>query len=255
MNLERYLLVVLLSASPAIPAMSQPAVEKVASTSGPADEKSRQAASFNAAIAQAYIETGAPNVFGSTALRVARTPLDWRWKKVAAATPFETAVWADITRALQDRAGAERLAAVNGWVNENVRFKDDSRHHAGGDHWSEAGETLRSGLGDCEDYAIVKMQILRATGVPASDLFLVITRDLVRRADHAVLLVRLGGSFFVLDNGTDKVLDAAVVRDYRPIYSFSGDRIWVHGYRKTTKFAAVGGVARSSSGPTGHSAY
>ena len=35
-----------------------------------------------------------------------------------------------------------------------------------------------------------------------------IVKDLVRRADHAVLVVRAGGHMYVLDNGTDRLLDA-----------------------------------------------
>ncbi len=166
---------------------------------------------FNAAIARPYAMMDAPHVFGSTALRVSRTPLDWRWQQVVAAPSLEVAHWSGVSQKLEGMVGVEKLSAANIWVNENIRFADDSRAHATPDHWSTVDETLRRGEGDCEDYAIAKMHILRAAGVPASDLFLVITRDLVRRADHALLLVRVGGRFLVLDNSTDKILDAADV--------------------------------------------
>ena len=208
---------------------------------------SMSTAGFNAAIARPYAMMDAPHVFGSTALRVARTPLDWRWQQVVAAPALESALWSGVAQKLEGMVGVEKLSTVNIWVNENIRFSDDTRSHATPDHWSTVDETLRRGEGDCEDYAIAKMHILRAAGVPASDLFLVITRDLVRRADHALLLVRVGGRFIVLDNSTDKILDAADVRDYRPIYSFREGEAWIHGYRNTTQIAAASSAPRPAS--------
>jgi predicted transglutaminase-like cysteine proteinase len=98
------------------------------------------------------------------------------------------------------------------------------------DHWATAAESLRRGQGDCEDYAIAKMEILRAAGVPARDLNLVIVRDLVRRQDHAVLAVRTDDGFVILDSSTDRVMFAADVRDYRPIMTFNSQGAWIHGY-------------------------
>ena len=43
------------------------------------------------------------------------------------------------------------------------------------------------------------------------DLYLVVLKDLSRRADHAVLVVRAAGRFLVLDNGTDRIVDSADV--------------------------------------------
>jgi predicted transglutaminase-like cysteine proteinase len=61
-------------------------------------------------------------------------------------------------------------------------------------------------------------------------MFLVIARDLVRRADHALLVVRVDDEFLVLDNETDQILNADDVADYRPIMTYSGNRKWLHGY-------------------------
>jgi transglutaminase-like putative cysteine protease len=97
--------------------------------------------------------------------------------------------------------------------------------------WEAADETLRSGRGDCEDYAIAKLQLLRRAGVADRDLYLTIVKDLVRRADHAVLVVRSGGHMYVLDNGTDAVLDSESIADYRPVLTFATTGAWTHGYR------------------------
>ena len=75
--------------------------------------------------------------------------------------------------------------------------------------------------GDCEDIALTKMQLLAAMGVSRDDMFLTIARDTIRRADHALLIVRIDGRFVVLDNTTDTVLDGAYAHDYLPVLRFA----------------------------------
>ena len=167
----------------------------------------------------------APDLFGTKAIRIGSTRLDSKWKSVSRASAGSQT----ITRiAHVDRA--EQLRQVNSAVNHRITFAEDSRTYGQADHWAGAQESLRRGRGDCEDYAIAKMQLLRAAGVPARDLHLVIVRDLVRRQDHAVLAVRDGDGFAILDSNTDKVLRAEQVADYRPIMTFSSEGSWIHGY-------------------------
>lgn len=174
--------------------------------------------------------SGRPDVFGSVALVVGRTPLDQRWRKVArqrvGGTPARYAA------SLRRQAALDRVEAVNRYVNRRVRFVDDSRQYGRDDLWVAASDTLRRGRGDCEDYAIAKLQMLRAAGLADRDLYLVIAKDLVRRSDHAVLVVRAGGRMLVLDNGTDRILDADEAGDYRPVLTYSANGAWTHGYRR-----------------------
>lgn len=193
--------------------------------------------------------TGKPDLFGSVALRIKRTPLDHRWNKVAR-SPLTGSAHA-ASRALRHLDAADRVEAINRYVNSRVTFTDDSRQFGQADLWSAAATTLQSGRGDCEDYAVAKMQMLRAAGIPSKDIFLVIVRDLVRRADHAVLVVHSGGRNLVLDNSTDTVLDADGIRDYRPIFTFASTGSWTHGYRRQRKPSiewAAASVPSTSSG-------
>ena len=173
--------------------------------------------------------SGRPDVFGSVALRVSRTPLDARWHSVEYGRPSGAA--AHFSAGLTSVSPVEQLKAVNRYVNRRVEFEDDQRHFGKPDVWSSANETFRSGRGDCEDYAIAKYQMLRAAGFSSRDLYLVIVRDLVRRADHAVLVARAAGHMFVLDNGSDEVLDSETISDYRPVLTFASSGEWTHGYR------------------------
>ena len=175
------------------------------------------------------VHSGRPDVFGSVALRVDHTPLDARWHAVEHAAVTGSA--AKFAESFKRAAPLKQLEAVNWYVNGRVQFEDDWRHFGRADVWSSANETLRSGRGDCEDYAIAKMQMLRAAGFPEHDLYLVVLRDLVRRADHAVLVARAAGRMVVLDNGTDELVDTDKVSDYRPMLTFASYGEWTHGYR------------------------
>jgi predicted transglutaminase-like cysteine proteinase len=199
-------------------------------------------------LARAAVATGRPDVFGSVALPVEATPLDHRWQAVAhRPADGSTTRWA---AALRDRPEAERIDAINRFVNSRIAFQDDSRQFGRADVWQSAGEALRRGRGDCEDYAIAKLQLLRSAGLSPRDLYLVIARDLVRRSDHAVLAVHSGGRLWILDNGTDQVTDSADIRDYRPVFTYAAGRRWTHGYRRSDEapvvWAAASTPARSA---------
>jgi predicted transglutaminase-like cysteine proteinase len=175
------------------------------------------------------VASGRPDIFGTVALRVGHTSLDARWHQIEHSTVSGTA--AKFALAQRDKGAVARLEAVNWYVNRRVHFVDDSVRWGRADVWSAANATLNSGKGDCEDFAIAKLAMARRAGFSDKDLYLVILRDTVRRADHAVLVVRAGGHMYVLDNGTDELLDSETVADYRPILTFASGATFTHGYR------------------------
>lgn len=179
---------------------------------------------------------GGPNVFGSMALAVAATPLDGQWRRsMAQGAPRQLARWTGRFDSANDRDPMQMLTDVNRWVNAHVAFVDDSRAVGQADQWAGAAETLRRASGDCEDFALAKLQLLTALGFDPDRMFLVVARDLVRRADHAVLVVRLDDRFVVLDNMTDEILDSNQIGDYRPVMSYSASGRWIHGYERPSE--------------------
>jgi len=183
----------------------------------------------DAPVFSAGVSSGKPDIFGSVALRVGRTPLNARWQKVENSRLHGApARFADSISGLNE---VSQLQAVNRYVNRRVRFVDDDRQFGRADVWSTADRTLNAGKGDCEDYAIAKLQMLRRAGFSDRNLYLAIVKDLVTRADHAVLVVRAAGHMYVLDNGTEELIDSETMRDYRPILTFAANGTWTHGYR------------------------
>ena len=172
----------------------------------------------------------APSDFlASKRLAIRHTRFDSEWNRVRGSGLSKRAA----NSALPLSAGAPSaatLAAVNSWTNSSIHYVEDRQLYGEADYWATAGETLRRREGDCEDIAIVKMQLLAAHGVRREDMSLVIAHDLARGADHALLVVKLDGRIWLLDNSTDQVLDATQSYDYRPILSFSEGKKWIHGY-------------------------
>lgn len=177
------------------------------------------------------VASGQPDIFGTVALRVGHTALDARWHRIEHSSVGGSA--AKFALAQRAKNPVERLEALNWYVNRRVHFVDDYVQWRRADVWSAANDTLSRGKGDCEDFAIAKLAMARRAGFSDKDLYLVILRDTVRRADHAVLVVRAGGHMYVLDNGTDQLLDSEAVTDYRPILTFASNATFTHGYRVT----------------------
>lgn len=169
---------------------------------------------------------------GTRAIPVKRTRFDDRWDRVRRAAPaglMQTQLRrANATSSLSER---ELLARVNQWVNQQIAYVNDDRNYRQSDFWATAEQTIARGSGDCEDYAILKMQLLRAAGVDASRMKLVLLRDLAANSDHAFLLVQTAEGKVVLDNMTDRVYDGSHHNSVRPVLSFSENRRWVHAYR------------------------
>lgn len=169
---------------------------------------------------------------GTRAIAIKRTRFDDRWAQVRRAAP--AGLMHDRLRRAGASSGldeAELLARVNRWVNGEIAYVSDQQNYGQSDVWATAEQTLARGKGDCEDFAILKMQMLRAAGVPTSSMKLVLMRDLAANADHAILLVQTKAGKLVLDNTTDRVYDGSRGDAVRPVLSFSDNRRWVHAYR------------------------
>lgn len=168
---------------------------------------------------------------------IGRTRLTGDWQRVSTSELSPRQVdglgWADSS------ASGDLLDRVNRWVNASIAYTEDSQLYSQSDYWASAQETLRRGRGDCEDIAILKYHLLAAMGFDREDMYLTLARDLSRRADHAVLIVRFGGEYFMLDNATDTVLPADQSYDYRPVLSYGASSTWLHGYTNERRFAAA----------------
>jgi len=172
---------------------------------------------------------GPDDFLSSRRLAVSRTSFDGQWARVSRAGLSSGLAQGLASMPAQGDRMA-RITAINAWTNGHVRYAEDAALYRKADYWADARTTLRARAGDCEDIAILKMQLLIAAGIPRDAIFLTIARDLARRADHAMLVVREGDRYWLLDNATNAVIDANTAPDYRPIFSYGQQGKWLHGY-------------------------
>ena len=170
---------------------------------------------------------GPDDFLASKRLAVSKTGFDTQWNRVRGGSL--SAGLAGVGKG-SNRPGRAVLAAVNTWANTKIRFVEDRQLYGQADYWADAKSTLKRRAGDCEDIAIAKMALLAGAGVRREDMYLTIARDLARNADHALLVVKAEGRYWLLDNNTDRLLDASAANDYRPILSYSAGGKWLHGY-------------------------
>jgi predicted transglutaminase-like cysteine proteinase len=100
------------------------------------------------------------------------------------------------------RSGRAKVGLINRAVDLAIGPTSDEAQWGVPDHWSAPFETIRSGRGDCEDYAIVKYAALLEAGIPSDDMKIVILKNAFPAEDHAVLAALVDGEWLILDNRT-----------------------------------------------------
>ena len=194
-------------------------------------------------------------VFGSVAIPMSNFPVSTRWRPIfqkvnlcAGKSPcFESSPsFQRVIHKSQGMGFRDKLSTINKRVNALVRYKGDRTTYGVADHWATPDETLARGVGDCEDFAILKMASLSRSGIPVQSMSLVVLQDKQRHVFHAVLSVSTSQGTFILDNLSDRVLLDTELTNYIPLYSLSTNRAWIHGARSTDKeVASISGEFRS----------
>ncbi len=134
---------------------------------------------------------------------------------------------------------------MNRTVNSVIKYTPDSQIYVENDHWATANQTIETGLGDCEDIAILKHSMLLRVGIPASSMSLVVLKDTSRNLYHAVLAVSTNSGHLILDNVSNNIYRDTSVHHYQPLYSFSDDPSWIHGVDRKSKEVVLASAAES----------
>ncbi len=93
------------------------------------------------------------------------------------------------------------LVALNKEINEAIRPISDMAQYGIVERWTYPD----SGMGDCEDYVLLKRRELMRLGWPQSALLITVVRD-ENNEGHAILTVRTSLGDYILDNKHNKVL-------------------------------------------------
>ncbi len=185
----------------------------------------------------------APNLFGTVALPVRAERYSAGWRRAS----LDASHLPSMQRLVAPARGLSRpqqVGYVQAAVTRSVRWISDATEWGQHDYWASAAETLQHGAGDMEDRAIVKMQALKSLGFPGRDLYLTIGRDKVG-GQIVVLLVRLGGRFYVIDDLGGAPIAADLRQGFEPMLTLGQNASWIHGRRRTVAtLAAAATTAR-----------
>ena len=92
------------------------------------------------------------------------------------------------------------LSGINGQVNHAIASTTDRALYGVDEYW-----TIPATAGDCEDYVLLKRQLLMRRGMAASLLRITVVHD-ENGEGHAVLTVPTAEGDLVLDNRRDAIL-------------------------------------------------
>lgn len=123
------------------------------------------------------------------------------------------------------RDGFAQIAEINRSINLNIRPVNDRTTYGVSEFWATPLVTFANGAGDCEDYAIAKYVALHQIGIAESDLRLVVVYDQNTSEHHAVVSVRHGGRWLVLDNRTLAIQEDAQIAHFEPMFALSGQSV------------------------------
>ena len=112
-------------------------------------------------------------------------------------------------------SGLQLLAAVNTKFNNQVKYLAEPN---GSDHWQTPAETAQLHTGDCEDYALAKMQALLSAGLPESSMQLLQGSN-SNGEMHAILQILYNNQLYYLDNQTNDVLTTSPLKANQLVFT------------------------------------
>ncbi len=135
--------------------------------------------------------------------------------------------WNRFLGSLSKTTFLKKINKVNSFIN-NKSYIVDPINWGMKDYWATPLQFNQKN-GDCEDYAIAKYISLKAVGIPADRMRIVILNDQNLELLHAVLAVYgEDGKIYILDNQIPRVIQHSEIYHYVPIYSINEHRWWKH---------------------------
>lgn len=136
---------------------------------------------------------------------------------------LEKICWKDFKRECSNLPSLKLLNKVNSFWNSKVYIADKPKQ----DYWKCPYEFNIFG-GDCEDYSIVKYFTLKELGIDNNLMKILVLQNTINKLGHAVLIVDLDDTTYVLDNLKTEVSTLENYSDYEPKYSVNELNKWIY---------------------------
>lgn len=166
-----------------------------------------------------------PIIFSTIAIPVSSSPFQDEWDEVQEPVSIDlNPSLKALFQKLKTMDDETKIVFVNLWVNENVVYRLESNY----DSWANANDTLQALQGDCEDYAILKFQILKKLGIDVDRMFFIVGRYENQVAGHAILIVKYKEGYYSLDNNSPYAIESNKETYFIPKYGMNESRTWSH---------------------------
>lgn len=137
----------------------------------------------------------------------------------------------------------EKIDAVNSLVNDMIEYTKDPVQYGVADYWATPRETLESGAGDCEDYAILKYYILKEAGVDINRLrFYFIKASNRPNSAFAHMVLAYYDEYddpILLNNTTSDLLRLSEKPQYSVLYAFNEVSVHHDGGERFDRIQAI----------------
>jgi predicted transglutaminase-like cysteine proteinase len=141
--------------------------------------------------------------------------------------PCEAVQWREFIRSIESKPLQAQIEEVNDWSNKHP-YVEDQLNWGLNDYWETPLEFMEIN-GDCEDYAISKYYSMRALGLSADKMRIIIVQDFnLGGIIHAVLGVYDHDELYILDNQIKQVMPAMRIYHYRPIFGINENAWWAY---------------------------
>jgi len=98
--------------------------------------------------------------------------------------------------------GRARIAHINRAANLAIRYRVENSGA-----WTSPLTALAAGTGDCKQFAVLKYAALEESGIAADRLRILIVEDKARHVAHAVVAIRDGTQWLVLNNRNSTLIE------------------------------------------------
>ncbi|PZO87879.1 MAG: hypothetical protein DI626_02970 [Micavibrio aeruginosavorus] len=138
----------------------------------------------------------------------------------------DVARWAKLIDDLKTQSRLRQIITVNRWFNR-LPYKHDEYAYDKLDYWADTAALLEK-RGDCEDYALAKYYTLRQLGFRPEELKVTVVYDSEEYLNHAVLMVYVNGTRYMLDINGDNTDPSPMISRYKTLYTFNENKAWFY---------------------------
>lgn len=120
----------------------------------------------------------------------------------------------------------EIVTKVNEYVNGSIKYKSDKVNYGKDDHYASPIETIQRKAGDCEDYAMLKYNILvQEFHMDPNKFSFMYGYAGKNKEPHMVLSYKENGQDYILDNRENRIVKLDKKDDFKKLFEVDDNKL------------------------------